>query len=129
MIAGFMAGYEFDIVEFLSQKLSDKVVGGQKALLVYPCMITQLCLTVKILELYEIDEIIEDRRTFGNSVIRDEANPLARPARHVVDIFAGLFPQVDQTDTPAAVEATEPGAQTEGSHTKIIGTSSDPPPV
>ncbi|KAF3678893.1 hypothetical protein FXO37_04142 [Capsicum annuum] len=108
-----------------AEDLRDRVVGDQKALLVYPCM----SLTVRVLELPKIDEIIEAQRTFDNGVIRDEANPLARLVRHVVDIFVGLFPQDDQTDTSATAEPTEVGAQIEGSHTNGTGTSSAPPPV
>lgn len=59
MIDGFIVGNEFDVVTFLSREIRDYGVGGEKALLAYPCMITQLCLDVGILKHPRIDEIIE----------------------------------------------------------------------
>lgn len=68
---------------------------------------TQIFLAVGVLELPGIDEIIKARRTFDTGHIRDVANPLARLVRHTVNIFVGLFPQDDQTNTPTTAEATE----------------------
>lgn len=92
MIVSFIIGYKFDVVELLSQDIRDHVVGGKKALLAYPSMITQICLVVGVLELPGIDEMIEDRRTTYLGLIRDAANQLGQQVRQAVDILAGLFP-------------------------------------
>lgn len=36
----FIAGYEFNVVEFLAQEMRDWVIGGKKLLLAYPYIIT-----------------------------------------------------------------------------------------
>lgn len=90
-----MAGYKFDIAKFLSRELRDRSVGGQKALLGYLCMITQICQVVGVLKLLGIDKMIEARRAFDIGLIRDAAKPLARPVRQVADMLARLFPQDD----------------------------------
>lgn len=51
MIAEFKGGYEYDAGEFLAWELRDWVVGGERSLLAYPCMITQICLAAGVLEL------------------------------------------------------------------------------
>lgn len=69
-----------------------RVVRGQKALLAYPCMITQIFLEARVLQILGIDDMIEARRTFDIRRIRDAKNPLAGPVRQEVDIIEGLFP-------------------------------------
>lgn len=48
LIAFFMAGYEFDMGEFLPREKKDQVVGGEKQLLVYLCILTRICFTVGV---------------------------------------------------------------------------------
>lgn len=78
MIADFMAIYEFDIIEFLSQEMMDQAIRGEKALLAYPYMIMYICLAVGVLELLGINEMIEAKRTTNLGLIRDTANLLSR---------------------------------------------------
>lgn len=63
-------------------------------------------MVTKVLEIPGIDEMIEAQRKFDIGLIRDAANPLARPVKLVTNIFTGLFPQDDQTNTLAALVAT-----------------------
>lgn len=35
----FMAVYDFDVSKFVSREMKDRVVGSEKALLEYPCVI------------------------------------------------------------------------------------------
>lgn len=46
LIIGLIAGYEFDVRDFLAREIRDRAVGGDKLLLAYPCMIMQLCFVV-----------------------------------------------------------------------------------
>lgn len=69
MIAEFIAGHEFDVSDFLSQELRDQVVGGDKYILANPCIITQLCLSVRVQELPGIDEMLEDTNTTNLGLI------------------------------------------------------------
>lgn len=48
LISGLMAGYKFDMGEFLSWNIWDKAMGREKLLLAYSCMITQLCFDVEV---------------------------------------------------------------------------------
>ena len=57
--------------------MKDRVIVGQKALLSYPYMITQIFLVARVLKIPRIDEIIEARRMFDIGIICDAANPLA----------------------------------------------------
>lgn len=107
----------------------DHAIEGEKALLAYLCMITQIYLATGVLELPGIDEMIEAKRTFDFDIIRDVDNPLARPSRQATNILVGLFPQDGQTDTIATIEATEAEAQIKGFYTDIVGTCSALPPV
>lgn len=40
MIDEFLAGYEFDVGEFLAWEMRDRAIYGEKLLLVYPCIVT-----------------------------------------------------------------------------------------
>lgn len=58
--------------------MRDHTVRGKKLLLAYPCMITQLCLAVEVLELPGIDEFLKAMRTTDLGLIRDGTNFLDR---------------------------------------------------
>ncbi|KAF3648907.1 hypothetical protein FXO38_17937 [Capsicum annuum] len=77
MLAGFTAGCAFDVGELLARELRVRKIGSQKAFLAYPCMITQICLALGVMELLGIDEMIDTWRTFDISLIQDMENPLA----------------------------------------------------
>lgn len=58
--------------------MRDCVIRGEKVLLAYPCLITQICLAAGVMELSFIDEMIEAIHTTDLSLIRDAGNPLSR---------------------------------------------------
>lgn len=53
--AALMVGYEFDMDDFLAQKIQDRDMVGKKLLLHYICMITQIYLATRVKELPWID--------------------------------------------------------------------------
>lgn len=56
--------------------MRDHAIWGEKALLAYLCMITQICLATGSLELPRINEMIEAMQTTDLSLIRDVTNLL-----------------------------------------------------
>lgn len=61
LIARLIVGYEFDVGKFLAREIWDRAVGGEKLLLVYPCMITWIFLDVGVYELPWIDQLIDPK--------------------------------------------------------------------
>lgn len=51
IITSFTISYAFDIIESLAREIRDRVVGGQKELLAYLCMITYIYLKVGVLKI------------------------------------------------------------------------------
>lgn len=58
--------------------MRDRAISGEKLVLEYPCMITQLCLAIGVKELWGIDEMIKATNTTDLGLIRDAVNSLAR---------------------------------------------------
>lgn len=69
--------------------MRDQEVRGEKLLLAYPYLITQLHRVMGVLEHIGIDEMIEAIRTANFGLIRDEANSFAR---QVADALVGMYP-------------------------------------
>ncbi|KAF3667788.1 hypothetical protein FXO37_09839 [Capsicum annuum] len=85
MISGFITGYEINVVEFLSREMRDRVVRGEKSLLDYHCLITQICMAIGVVEVPGIYEMIEAMRTTDLVLIKDVESPLAQHARQKED--------------------------------------------
>lgn len=81
-----MAGYDFDVGEFLYQDIRDQAMGGDQLLLALSCMIMKMCLAVGVQEIPGINEIFEATNTTNLRMIRDTANLLARKATRREDI-------------------------------------------
>lgn len=77
MIVGFITNYEFDVGEFLSQEMRYRVVGSEKLLLAYSCMIIQLYLDLVVREFLSIDKMLEATNTTDLGLIRDATIILA----------------------------------------------------
>lgn len=129
MIDGFIVGYAFDNGKFLAREMRDRAVGGNKVSLAYLFLITQICLAARVLEIPEVDELIEARRTLDIGFIPNETNPLTQPVRQSTDVIEGMLLQNDQTDNSETAETSETSAQTMAKPTDAVGTSSGQPPV
>lgn len=57
--------------------MRDHAIGGEKLLLAYPCLITQICLAAGVMEQPSINKMIEATRTIDLVLIRYTANSLA----------------------------------------------------
>lgn len=44
LIEGLMVGYKFDMGQFISKEIQDRALGRERLVLVFPCLITQICL-------------------------------------------------------------------------------------
>lgn len=129
-IVGFMTSYEFDIKEFLARYIRDQDIGGEKLLLAYPCLITQLCLAIGVQELLDINKMIESTNTTDLGLIRDTTNLLSRQARRGADMLAEIYRQSSQTEASETTDVAEVVGQTETIQTlDAVGTSGATPPV
>lgn len=82
----------------------DQIIGGEKPLLVYPCMIMQLYLKVRVWELSSINEMLEDTNIIDLGLIRNATNPLARHVRKGAKMLAEIFRQSGQEETTNVAE-------------------------
>lgn len=111
LIVEFMAGCEFNVGEFLSWEMKKWVVGGEKLLLVYSCLIMQLCLAGRVQKLSGIDEMIEAINTTNLGFIIDATNPLSRKAWRGADMLAKIYQKSSQTEATETTDAIEVGGQ------------------
>lgn len=81
LVVVFKMGFEFDIGHFIAREIWDRVVGGEKFILVFPCLITQICLEEGVPQLPEFDQLIEPKNTTNLGIIQDAANPMTRQAK------------------------------------------------
>lgn len=64
---------------------------GEKLLMAYPCMITQMIFAVGVQELPNVDKMFEDINTTNLGLITNAANLLARKARKGVDMLKNMY--------------------------------------
>lgn len=117
LTTGLVVGYEFNVGEFLAWEMKDKAMGGEKLLLAYLCLITQLCLAAGVQELPDINKMIEPSKTLDLGLIRDTTNPLAKQVRRATDIVANMFKQSGQPDIAKTDETAKTDSQTEPAQT------------
>lgn len=109
LIDSFIAIYEFDIKELLAQEMRDRVMVGEKSLMVYTCMVTQLCLGIGVQEIPVVDEIIMATNITNLRLICDATKLMSRQVRKTINIVADMFQQSGQVENDETVKT---GAQT-----------------
>ncbi|KAF3623267.1 putative pentatricopeptide repeat-containing protein-like [Capsicum annuum] len=89
--SGLLQSYEINVGQFLAREMKDRAVRGEKSLLEYSCMITQLCLAAGVRELLGIDDMIEAMNTTDLGMTRDATNSLAKQAKQGFNILTEIY--------------------------------------
>lgn len=76
-----MAGYQFNVGQFIYRDIPDREVCTDKVILAFPCLVTQIFFDKGMLELLHVDQYIKPKNTTDLGLIWDPINPITRQAK------------------------------------------------